>query len=76
MNKQQILEKWEAKIKETESNGQFLWKIQAMQNHFVIKNSTIQKALEILESEYKKYSDMGIASFIKEAIDDLRELKN
>lgn len=76
MNKQQILEKWETKIKESEINGQFLWKIQAMQNHFVIKNNTIQKALKILESEYKKYSDMGIALFIKEAIDDLRRAKN
>jgi len=74
-SKQKILEKWTNKIKESEANGQFLWKSQAQQNYSIISTNTTKKALELLKAEYEKYSDMMISSFIKEAIQDLEELE-
>ena len=75
MNKDQLLEKWNNRIQESDSNGQILFKAQAKQNYFTIKNNSVLKALELLNAEYKKYSELGISSFIKEAIDDLEDLK-
>ncbi len=70
--KKQVVEKWE-KIAET---SQYLWKSQAGANASVIRKNSTKRALVILNKEYKKYENMGIASFIQSAIDDLEEVQN
>ncbi len=69
--KKEILEKWEYSWK----NGYALWSNQAGLNYKIIKENSKQKALEILKADYKKFKEMGIASFIQEAINDLNEMK-
>jgi len=73
-SKKQVLQKWQDRIKESNSNGQKLWALQALYNLKIIKKEKPKKALEILKKEYEKYSDMAVAGYIKEAIDDLEEL--
>ncbi len=71
MNKKAILKKWEYSWK----NGFALWSNQAGLNYKIIKENSTDKALSILKDDYEKYKEMGIASFIAEAITELESLK-
>ena len=70
----EIIQKWQKRIDESKSNGQMLFALQANQNYTIIKRNTPQKALEELKEQHKKYGEMGIGIFIKEAMNDLEEL--
>lgn len=69
--KKEILSKWLYSWK----NGFALWSNQAGLNYKIIKENSTSEALKILEKDYERYKQMGIASYISEAINDLKELK-
>ncbi len=68
--KKEILSKWLYSWK----NGDGLWGNQAGLIYETIKENSIDEALKILNNDYEKYKHMGIASYITEAIEDLKQL--
>ena len=70
-SKANILERWKWQIE----NSNYLWKCQAQIIYNTIENNTIEKAIEILKEDYKKYSRMACSGFTKIAIDKLEELQ-
>ncbi len=71
MNKKEILEKWHYSWK----NGFALWSNQAGLNYQTIKNNSKEEAIKILKEDFEKYKEMGIASYIQEAITDLEQME-